>query len=357
MIGSLLSFAVEIMQIALPNRCPSLLDVALNIAGTGIGATIGVLLGGRMIFNVKRLRLKLQSELIETSAAWLTAGLLMYHLIPFDFVTSTSDLHASFLRGSWYWPECRAGASENTILGPIVEEVQCALWCVALGYLAALSGLRERRTGWSATIHSAVHGAVLVCLIECLQLFTRSHRFEMIDILIRCQAVFFGAWFAVFIVDRRTRSAWMIRTRLAAPTLILILLAAWQVTMLFGDSVRRLTTDWSFSVPDVLWLPFLKMWRSPMTGAVVHTLSIAAAYSALSLTFTILFRRSGIKSVRFCTAASVCLISAAVEGMQSAMLERAADVTQPILAATFAFVSAKLWCAVRPSEDIKIVSE
>ena len=120
----------------------------------------------------------------NTATFVLTLALLVYNLAPFDFVTTTRDLHASFGRARIIpirLPDPSAAVVQATHW---VGEMQGAAWFLVLGYLLALAGREIGRHPFSAFTSALKQGVGLAGLIEFMQLFTRSHSFDAFSIVL-----------------------------------------------------------------------------------------------------------------------------------------------------------------------------
>jgi VanZ family protein len=196
------SIAIEAMQTLSPSHVASWTDVALNTLGAAIGALLAVGLDARMHSMIRRLAQALTDRPFNTAAFVLTLGLFAYNLAPFDFVTTTRDLHASFGRARIIpirLPDPSAAIVQATHW---VGEMQGAAWFLVMGYLLALAGRENGRHPAAAFTSALKQGVGLAGLIEFMQPFTRSHSFDAFSIVLRAIGVAFGAWCVVRGVPR-----------------------------------------------------------------------------------------------------------------------------------------------------------
>ncbi len=89
--GALLSIAIEIVQIAIPSRNPSLMDILLNVAGTSIGVALADWLWIRL---APRLEAAFRSN-IPTIAILLALIWIAMHAAPFIPVLGMHQLRAA----------------------------------------------------------------------------------------------------------------------------------------------------------------------------------------------------------------------------------------------------------------------
>ena len=118
----------------------------------------------------------------------ISSALLVYNLAPFDFIGNSQELHDSFRRLQFL--SFPLGLSE------ITNELCGAAWFAVLGFLITRDALRQSGRPFTALGAGLIHGLLLACLIECLQLFTRSHVPEGSTAIIRVLGALLGAWAA-----------------------------------------------------------------------------------------------------------------------------------------------------------------
>jgi glycopeptide antibiotics resistance protein len=356
LIGGAVSLLAETLQSGIAQRQASWIDVALNVAGTAIGGVCGAALASAGESWLSRVRTAFNRRPCSTVAAALTLGLIVYNLAPFDFVTSTAKLHQAFLRANWSLMAPRPPASDSRPLGPFSMQLAGAAWFAVLGYFTALAR-REDAIGARAAFVSAVgHGFLLAVMIELLQLFTSSHRFDLLAVPLRGLSVTIGAWGAVFVLDTHTRSAWRLRRRLVLPTLMLLAAVAFQtaVTLVRSiDPVHGLPR--SIHVGHVAWLPFERLWRGSMLRAGYETAAGLASFAVLAIMVAILLRRTRIGNVWAATATVVGLFAVLTEVLQAVTLAHTPDSTMPLLALISVGLVARVDSALRPAVSFAAV--
>ncbi len=370
-IGACVSLTIETLQTGLDSRVASWIDVLLNTAGAGAGGAVGVALHGVAWSWLDRLRIGLGTRPFATMASLLAVGLLFFRLAPFDFITTTTGLRDALLRAGMGM-QSATGSSMDVHPSPaayahLIKPSIVAAWFAALGYLLALAERETGRRRVNAMASAWQNATILLIVIELVQLFTRSHIFDMASVMIGSLAAAFGAYVAIFIVDAYTRSAWkhtrrntegtVIRPGLAVPTLVLVVVAMYQLFAVLAATIDpQLTSGSGVSLSRFHWLPFEALWRGSMTGAAVTTASTLITYAMLALTLGIIVRRirgtsvrrNGQRRIWLITGTAVVLLAFVLELLQTATPARTADLTTPILAIVSVALAARVHTLLRP---------
>jgi len=338
-VGGLVSVLAETLQTGIIGRLASWTDVLLNMSGTGIGAVLAIALRPSAHKVVSRLRTVFAARPCSVIAGGLTIGLFLYHLAPFDFVTGTAELHDAFRRARLYPTAVGVETSQKVVLA----RLGTGLWFAALGYFAALA---RRERGWLrryAFLGAARQGFTLVVILEGLQLLHKSHTADLNAAIFHGLAVGLGAWIAVYVVDRRTRSTWRQRRRLAVPSLLLSVLLVLQVIYLVGGSIRP--AGWSMATigwSGIRWIPFEAMWRSPMALAALDAAGTMLTYGIFGIALAIACRRAGLRHVWKNVTGILLLVAIVGESVKAASILGTADVTRPLLTLFAATLAAQV---------------
>jgi len=344
LVGVVVSLVAETLQAGIDGRVASWTDVALNTLGTITGAVLGATLYGAGHGATRWARRELSERPFTTTASILTLGLFLYNLVPFDFITDTAGLHASFGRARWDLTGVRPSAFGSAPYGLMIGQLGGAAWFAALGYLLVLAAGESGRDRFSAVGSAIKHGFILASLVEFMQLFTASHCFDLTAIALRTLAVIFGAWCAAFLVVGRGDSSWRWRPGLAIPTVLLLLLAVFQVLARLMSSFDP--TLWSVQGIDlahVRWVPFEGLWHQPMAKAASDALSTLMTYGTLALTLAMILGRVRAGLIWVIAGAVVTLVALGVEALQCCSALGTPDLTGPALAVIAVIGSSHLY--------------
>ena len=174
-----MSTALEWLQTMMPSRIASWMDVCTN----GLGAAAGIA-GAAVVAAtgtwVPGLTRALCPRACAAPVTALACGLLLYHLIPFDFVTSTAALQRS-LAQSRLWPfipgSVGTEAGGLAVIGWLGSGGQFAvLGCLCMMCQAARGLNPGSSIRWSVWCVGLVAMAT-----ETAQLFVASHAFDTLD--------------------------------------------------------------------------------------------------------------------------------------------------------------------------------
>ncbi len=352
-----ISLAVEVAQTFSSVRCASWLDVTWNTCGACIGAVIAPWAASWVERLVGRAGAAFNANPFAVAALAITIGTLVCGAAPFDFVTNDRAFEESLLSSRW-WPIAErysgapAGAVPNT-WQPILSTVGLAGVFALLAAVQALSSRRAGRDALTAVAAGAGHAALVIVLIETLQLFVRSRTFDTHDIAVNGLAAVGGAWFAIVIlgglrgwrVSRRRRK--MLGRVIGLAIMVQIAFAvAWSVT-------PTGTLGFSFDPSNANWVPFAAVFQMPFTAALGRLVSYMLAASLLVATLAL---HQGLNQgrVRWSVIAAVAAIVALFcELAPSFRPSRTTDLTAPVLAlmTVLVFALAHRWFrrhAVRP---------
>ena len=140
--GAALSIAMELLQVYVPGRVSSLLDVSCNVAGTAVGAAAG------LVFESRIAKLRGRRHRLASAAVLLLACLAVSQLYPFFPDISRTKLH-------------RVVSVISTAPVSAVEVwADGAEWFAALTALAAIAG--RPRAWWAALAPVAVGARMFV---------------------------------------------------------------------------------------------------------------------------------------------------------------------------------------------------
>ena len=215
-------------------------------------------------------------------------------------------------------------------LAAFVGKMTAAAWFAVLAYLWAFACLWSSCTPTAGLTKAIAHTMALVWLVECMQLFTVSHVFELSDIFLRSLSAILGAWTAVFIVDH-TGNLWKRRPSLVLPTMLLAALAVIQALAGLFESYRpHGVSGWAVGVLRIEWMPFLHMWHGSACDAVMSVLSILVSYGVLAVTLSLLAQRR--RRATWAVGPIVLLLATTAELIHAGSKLSAVDITRPLLA-------------------------
>ncbi|MCH7923917.1 MAG: VanZ family protein [Planctomycetes bacterium] len=223
-LGSGLSLSLEVLQTQSYSRVASWSDVLLNTSGTALGAVLGVAFTSAWVPLRKLAASRPVRNPYAALASFLAVSIWLFNLAPFDFLVTTESLQRSFLNANWNVAPGHHADMAAPTLAVFVGKMTTAVWFGVLAYLWAFACLWSSTAGLTKAI---AHTMALVWLVECMQLFTVSHVFELSDIFLRSLSAILGAWTAVFIVDH-TGNLWKRRPSLVLPTMLLVALVVVQ---------------------------------------------------------------------------------------------------------------------------------
>jgi VanZ family protein len=291
-----LSLTLESFQTVLPNRVGSWTDMLLNAVGALVGSTAVVALSPLSRAVVHRVHGVIRERPMHFVATVLTLGLLLYNLVPFDFVTSTRELHASFARARWTLLAQSLSLDSGAAAAVVAARIGGALWFAVLGYMLALAGFESRRHPLAVLVSAIKNATLVAILVSGMQLFTESHVFDLGTLFLRTIGVLLGAWAGVFLVEHAPGRGGLPDFAGIAPASILVLLAALQIALIIVPSLVVADTSGD---PRAMTLPLEWLWRLPPDAAMARLLSTFVTFGVFTWTVTALTHRMGLGNPAF----------------------------------------------------------
>lgn len=339
-LGSGLSLSLEVLQTRSYSRVASWSDVLLNTSGTALGAIFGVVFMSSWASLRKMAVGRLLRNPYAALASFLAVSIWLFNLAPFDFLVTTESLQQSFLNANWNATPGHLADMAAPTLAAFVGKMTTAGWFGALGYLWAFACLWSSCSPTAGLTKAVAHTVALVCLVECMQIFTVSHVFELSDIFLRSLGAILGAWTAVFIVDH-TGDLWKRRPSLVLPTMLLVVLVVLQALAVLFESYRPHGFGaWAVDSLRIEWMPFQHMWRGSIRDAVMAALSILVCYGVLAVTLTLLAQR--LRLATWAVGPIVFLLAATAELVHANSTIQTVDVTDPFLALLSAILAIRV---------------
>lgn len=330
--GLMMSILLEWLQTIIPSRMSSWFDVCLNGAGTiaGAGATLLIVWCLRTTSLKRRVVEHLRAQPFATAAAALAIGLMFYHLLPFDFVTTTEALWQS-LGQTRVWPT------------PSLDGQHAyAPWLISAGYAApfALLGLllmwsRRGKTSsrYDALVKSVAGVLAIALAVEVAQLFVISHAFDLMDLLAAAVGAGVGVAVGCFLDPR---------TALTLRRIPLVLLLV-QVSYILVQSAAPFDLAWeNADLSRVVRIPFAAQFHRPFAAAMADMLESAVMFAIVATLLCAATPRLGRYTRVLGVGAAVLAIASTAELLQLLTPARYPDVTGPLIA-TFVAVTVALW--------------
>jgi VanZ family protein len=311
--GLALGLTVEVIQLTLPSRVPSLTDMLNNAAGALGGAALAQLLGLRVLTFLSEAR----RDRDETTAWLLFLVLIAVTLGPFDLTLSVSHVRAglkALLTDPW--------EAQRAIGHEWVQMVDFALFASC-----AAQVMHRRRTPSGPPPRLAVVALLgLPFALEVAQLFVLSHAPSLRDMAMGCLGVSAG------LLGRRYWPG------LVRPATGLMLLTAALIAA--GLSPYRFV-PWALRA-DFLWIP-LGEYYSHTTMQAVYDAGIGIVHFGV---FAALASASLDRS-RWTSTLLAAALAAGIEGAQMIVPERTAGITDVLIAALGGWVGSTIWAALK----------
>lgn len=363
-VGTCVSIFAEVIQTGIAIRVPSWTDVLLNATGSAIGAALGLSLYATAYDLFQSVRRQIARRPFSVLAPVLMIGLLCHGLLPFSFVTDTDGLHAAFNRARLDLFSLRAPHLGQPPFEPITTQMIGFAWFACLGYVLYRSAAERGWTRMTASLSALKSGFILVFVIELMQLFTAMHVFDLASIVLRCVAVAFGMWCALFLtMDESTASGEIgsdatasVRrdaNDAAARSILKGFLAAcllFQIMMLVIANIDpSQTSPANFAFERIRWIPMETLWHRSFGHATAEIVRIVVTFGVLAITSALLIG-SKWRGGAWLMAGVITLSTATlVEVLQCCTPSRTPDMTGPVLALIAVIVAFRLSATLAPA--------
>ena len=331
--ASLLSFIMEWSQTLIAVRVASWMDDCIN----AIGALLGVVLFiawtsacGTASLTVIPAKAGIQSVVRVSPAVlaqFVAVGLVLFGLMPFDFITSESAWRESLAQTS-VWPFIGSLDSQTPITAHVIDGVGTAGPFAALALLLAVARRRTGSSRWASIRSAAAHVAIMALAIESAQLFVGSHAFALLDWFF---AVFGGIVGAVLGATCKSPDTPFPRSRLAFAAVLL------QCGYLLAASAYPFEWKVEFHWTEMLRAPFAAAWQRPFHLGMADLVESALAYLALVMLARISLIGLSSRLRAVAVAAIVVGMALACQWAQLVTVSRYPDITEPVLAAIIVF--------------------
>jgi len=351
-----LSLLLEATQTIIPQRVASWVDVTINVGGTAIGVVVAPFVGLLVHFLTRRAAKAWSVRPVSTATVVLGLVLLVVGLLPFDFVSGSTELHRSLSQSRWLWLSATVG-SQRVAANPaaLVSAMEAAALFAVFGFMSALSSREKRRTAIESLEHALGSVILLAVLVEILQLFVCSRVSDSMDAVLNICCGALGAYCALFAVDEPSGSSWikdpavLLRPIFLAPILFVQLAVSFLGSLPFGKTSPLISVQNS-----VVWVPFASYYQRSLTSVLAEVLSIVGYSALLALTIALLLRPIKSRLRWLAPVAVVGLLALAQEYLQYRGGVRTADTTDVLLAIAGAIFAARIasrhFVPVRPAD-------
>ncbi len=323
MVGSGMSVALEWAQTMMTVRVESWIDVCMNTLGASTGACSVFLLPLSMGLRQRALR-SWRTQPYATAAAASTVSLVLYHLLPFDFVTTSGELRNSLATAS-LWP--LLGWSGVAITPD--QWVRWAGYAAQFAFLVFLSVRADQERGLSRREVARRSLAFLVIVpftIEVAQIFVCSHAFDLADWGVAALGGCVGLMVAM---SRFNRNGADDVVRLLKAVLVV------QMAYLIANSLAPFDFTWDHIDPArMLRWPFAAVLARPSAPALADMLEIFTSFAVMAVVARFILRQPHGRMHRILSI-TILVVGVAVlcEFLQLMTVSRTPDLTPPLIAA------------------------
>lgn len=317
---AMLSFVAESVQTLIPQRVSSATDLSLNVAGAILGVAACALLWTFRQRLFRQVVSELSRRPMNFWAIALSSALLAYHLVPFDFVMNTDQLHDSFRRIHLF--DGPAGWID------LIAELIAGSWFAVVAFLITRDARENDIPPLQSMMGGLRHGVILACLIECLQLFTHSHVPEVVTAVVRSTGALVGSLSGAFFVG----SGHGVNRRIFSASTLFV--AAMFQFVVFTLTIVGNRAPSSGAHPTVQWcLPFKSMWLQPAPAAAASAVSTLVIALLLTVTLMAALRQARAPFYRPLTCLIVIGFYAIAQVLRVLWMNTPFDPTDTILAA------------------------
>lgn len=324
--AGVLSTLLEWTQTMIPSRVASWYDVMCNVGGAAGGAIAWMVasrLGGLGAIR-RRVRACVAKQPMVTAAKAMTVALCVYHLLPFDLVTSTEALRHSLAR-TRLWPIVGLTPIDLDWTRVAVDGFAYAAQFLFLGLLAAGAQGERGLTPIRSAGRALVQVTAIAFAIEISQVFAVSHALDAVDFL---AAVFGGTAGAGIATGLRWAGRDVTLRAVAAGTI------AAQVVYFALSSTMPFDFDLgAFDVRRLAHWPLANFVNRPLSAAAADLASMSVIYGSMAVALRLLASPRGVeRTPGWLVLAPVPLSAAGCEFIQLFTPARTPDATPPLVA-------------------------
>jgi VanZ family protein len=257
-----LSFAIELLQVFVPGRTPSIADVAAQTAGMLAGMAAWLLVSRDILRWTERRGSDRSRDALRLGLLIFAVARALGMLLPLDVTLDLGMLAEKFRNGLIVLNPMRSAALSWDALPARLADVVLSIPIGALACLAGMSRGVRRHAGLALVL-----GCAFVGLVEAAQIFVMSRTADVVEWLVNACGVAAGVWLTMRFVPARlgqkpASSSWV-------PIAGLIASLAWYVLynwspfdfQISGDLVRA-------RAPMIFGVPFYGYYQNPELKAI-----------------------------------------------------------------------------------------
>ena len=255
-----LSFAIEFLQVLVPERSPSLADVTAQTAGVFAGLSAWVFLSKDIVRWAERRGSDRRRDALRLGLMAFAAGWALAMLLPLDVTLDLGLLAEKYRNGLIVLNPRGSPALSWDVLPSSFADLALS---IPIGLLACLVGLPSGRRHHPAL--ALFLGWVFVGLVEVAQVFVLSRTADIVDFFVNATGVAAGVWVASRVLSNRWAQASSSRLPIAglAVSLGVCMVYHWSPFdfQLSGEVIRP-------RIPMIFEAPFYGYYQNPETKAV-----------------------------------------------------------------------------------------
>jgi VanZ family protein len=257
-----LSFAIELLQIFVPGRTPSIADVTAQTMGLIAGMATWPLVSRDILGWAERRRSERSYDALRIGLLVFTAARALWMLLPLDVTLDLGNLAEKFRSGLIVLNPLRSTALSWDALPARLADFALSMPIGALACLWGMSPGRRRHAGLALLL-----GCLFVGLVEVAQIFVMSRTADVVEWFGNATGVAAGVWLALRLVPRQAgeKLASPMRVPIAglAASLALYVLYNWSPFdfQVSGDLIRQ-------RLPMIFGVPFYGYYQNPELKAI-----------------------------------------------------------------------------------------
>ena len=337
-----LSVVIESLQVFVPGRTPSIVDVAAQTAGVGLGLAMWAVLGSETERWLVRASRGGGVSNIQSLLAGYVGLRTIFLLLPLDVTVSLSTLAEKYRAGRIRLAPFQDPANVGLIQDFTIDLILAA----PIGVLALLawSGRHARRSAPAALALSVLY----VGMLEAAQVFIVSRVADTTDLISGCLGAALGVFVAARFVPltgaNPPASGVYARVLIAVGVVVAYVAYNWSPFdfVLSGEFVRQ-------RLEAVTWVPFYSYYENPELKAAVDLVRKMCIAAPVGIAAAIgLAQKAGpfLRLQWFLCSIGALVFFAVVEVGQLLLPERYPDVTDIVISMVAFAAAAWVWQSV-----------